>query len=431
MITGEFTSKRVGFAAVAGVVVAGAVGLSSMSASGQSNEATEPVFSAFGTLTVELGDRDGVVHLDLVDGATYTQPIVTEQPCAQVGFGAVTPTSASTGNLLTLNAIVNGATTPDDTVQLPDDALGVNSGVNCGNPAGLVGPAELLEIELGPFFEQFRSDPVAPAVFARSANVMVDKKFNNDGSLTVGYDDGTQGSPIAIETGGTTVGLQPPEPFTSITLGSTSNKDSRGLSIGGGTTFELVTLSTDFEFAVDCGEQVTEIGGDGDIALDAVFFRGENSTDPSKAIEICEDVGVIVEIQDDADPDTTEDRVYWNNATVGVGGTPQQVAGTVTIEWTPVDVANAAALDRQIDYDADGPGVYSDVLWCESFSRSVSETGEVTFLAVLPDIGIGTPGANPDGTAPWCLVRDERDLNELGQISQTQEFFGSGDPWAR
>lgn len=428
---GGLTGRQLGAALIAGTVITSLVGLSSLSVSGVSNEATDPVLSPFGTLTVELGDREGAIRLDLVDGSRYTQPLVTQQPCAQVGFGAVAPSSSSAGNLLTLNAIVGGRTTPADTVQLPDDALGVNTGENCGAPAGLIGPSELLEIGLGPFFEQFRSEPSTPAVFARSAGLAIDKKFNNDGSLTVGYDGGAQGSPIAIRTGGQAVGVQPAELFNSVTIGSTSTKDSRGLSVGSLTTFDLVAVSADFEVAVDCGEQVTEIGDDGDIATSAVFFRGENGVNPDKPIEECEDIGVIVEIEDDADAGVSEDRVYWNNAVTGISGTPQQVAGTVTIDWTTVDVADVGDLDRRIDYDADGPAGYTDVLWCDSFSRMVNADGDVTFTATLPDIGVGTPGANSDGTAPWCLVEDTRALNGSGRISQTQVFFGSGDPWVR
>ncbi len=422
------TRRRLAVTMVAGVVIVGAVGLSSMSASGESNEATDPVLESFGTLTIELDDRDGTISLVLNDGSSYSQPLITQQPCAQVGFGTVAPPSDSTGNLLTLNAIVNGATTPADTVQLPDDALGVNSGENCGNPAGLIGPDELLEIELGPFFEQFRSDPAAPAVFAESASLVIDKKFKNDGQLTVGYDGGAQGSPIAIGTGGQTVGVQPADLFTSVTLGSTSKKNSRGLSVASLTSFDLVALSSEFEVAVDCGEQVTEIGAVGEIATSAVFFRGENLLNPDKPIEDCEDVGVIVEIQDDADAGVTEDRVYWNNAAVGVAGTPQQVAGTVTIIWAPNPVSEVGN-PTQIDYDSDGPAGYTDALWCQSFSSSVDVDGKVTFDVELPPYT--GPGANLDGTAPWCVVSSSDVLDGDGTVTRTQTFFGSGDPWAR
>jgi hypothetical protein len=425
---GGLTGRQLGAALIAGTVITSLVGLSSPSVSGVSNEATDPVLSPFGTLTVELGDREGAIRLDLVDGSRYTQPLVTQQPCAQVGFGAVAPSSSSAGNLLTLNAIVGGRTTPADTVQLPDDALGVNTGENCGAPAGLIGPSELLEIGLGPFFEQFRSEPSTPAVFARSAGLAIDKKFNNDGSLTVGYDGGEQGSPIAIRTGGQAVGVQPAELFNSVTIGSTSTKDSRGLSVGSLTTFDLVAVSADFEVAVDCGEQVTEIGGDGEIATSAVFFRGEN--DPDKQVGPCDQVGVIVEIESD-DPATTEreDSVYWDNSVEGVNtGDPQAVNGTVTIVWAPSPVSEVGN-PTQIDYDADGPAVYTDALWCESFSSSVDMDGKVTFDAELPTYT--GPGANPDDTAPWCLVSSSDVLNGDGTVTRTQQFFGSGDPRAQ
>jgi hypothetical protein len=417
-----------GVALLAGTVIAGAVGLSSMSASGESIEATDPVRQPLGTLTIELEDRSGTVTLDLIDGTSFSQPLVTQQPCAQVGYGPVVPESASTGNLVTLRAIVDGASTPDDTVQLPNDELGVNTGTNCGNPAGLIGPDELLEIEVGPFFEQFRSDPETPAVFADSASLVINKAFNNSGSLTVGYNGGPQGDPIAVATGGATIDVQPADLFTSVTLGSTSSKDSRGLSVATHTSFNLVSPSVDFEVAVDCGQQVTEIGDPGEIATSAVFFRGEN--DPDKQVDPCDQVGVIVEIDSD-DPNTpeSEDRVYWDNAVEGVNtGAPQAVNGTVTIVWAPTPVSEVGNA-TQIDYDADGPADYIDAQWCESFSAAVDVDGKVTFDVELPFYD--GPGANADDTAPWCVVSSTDVLNADGTVTRTQQFFGSGDPWAR
>jgi hypothetical protein len=257
---------------------------------------------------------------------------------------------------------------------------------------------------------------------------VIDKKFKNDGQLTVGYDGGAQGSAIAIETGGQTVGVQPADLFTSVTLASTSKKDSRGLSVASLTSFDLVALSTEFEVAVDCGEQVTDIGAVGEIATSAVFFRGENLLNPDKPGGDCEDVGVIVEIQDDADVGVSEDRVYWNNAVVGIAGTSQQVAGTVTIEWAPNPVSEVGN-PTQIDYDADGPAGYTNALWCESFSSSVDVDGKVTFDVELPPYT--GPGANLDGTAPWCVASSSDVLDGDGMVTRTQTLFGSGDPWAR
>jgi hypothetical protein len=139
----------------------------------------------------------------------------------------------------------------------------------------------------------------------------------------------------------------------------------------------------------------------------------------------CAQVGAIVEIQDD-----DGGRVFWNNAVVGIDGTIQNVAATITIDWAPVPVADADRLDREIDYDADGPAPYSELLWCTSFSQSVDMAGKVTLTGVAPNIGVGTPGANADGTAPWCLVSNDEDLNG-NLISQTQVLYGSGDPWMR
>jgi hypothetical protein len=223
--------------------------------------------------------------------------------------------------------------------------------------------------------------------------------------------------------------------FTSITIASTSTRANEGVSIANGTTFDLVTLGDGtFEVAVDCGEKVTEIGGAGDVAKSAVFLRGQNEVKGTETTT-CEDVGVVVEVlpSDEAGPG----RVYWDNSFVGVGGTPQRVQGTVTIEWAPVFTAGKTTpqineiLDRQIDYD--GPGLlagFTDTLWCVSF------TNESTFtLPAYPG-----PGANADGTAPWCLVSDERVLTNVDPdgdgpllpqpaIIQTETLAGKGDPW--
>lgn len=412
---GKRARRGLGSSLIAGTLIAATVVVSaSMSASGDSNEATTPYVAPFGTLTIELGDRTGEVSLDLVDGTSYTQPLVTQQPCAQVGYGTVAPTS-SAGNLVAMTAIVNGTTTAADSVQLPDDALGVNTGTNCGNPAGLVGPGELLEIELGPFFEQFGGE-----VVAESAELVIEKSHPQDKELTVGYDGGVQGSPIPVATGGETIVVQPDASFSSITIGSTSNKSARGLSVGSLTSFELVGSSTEFEVAVDCGEQVTDMGGEGEIATSAVFFRGEN--DPDKQVEPCDFVGVVVDIQ-------PEGRVYWNNAFAGVNtGTVQRVNGTVTIEWAPKPVAEVGN-PTEIDFDAEGPAEYIAAPWCLSFSKMVDGAGKVTFDATMPPYN--GDGANSDGTAPWCLVSSSDTLNGDGTTTRVQEFFGSGDPWAR
>ena len=178
---------------------------------------------------------------------------------------------------------------------------------------------------------------------------------------------------------------------------------------------------------VQCGETVPA-GGTGSIANSAVFFRGENGS--KAAGSTCADVGVVIEIQAGNNA-TDPGRVFWNNSNIGLDGLKQDVQGTVTIEWAPVDPAAPGNLAREIDYDADGIGNYTSVLWCKSFSKSTNiQTGKVTFTAEQPLLPSGTPGANADGTAPWCLVSNVETLTN-GQITQTQVYYGSGDPWAR
>lgn len=394
--------------------------LTSSGASGQSPPiATDPVYVPFGTLTIELGDRSGQLVFDpAAPGDDVTQPLLNEQPCNQITLGDI---SAGTGDLLSLVPLVNGVTGPGDSVQQPGEFLGVQTaGENCGRQAEVIGPDELLEIGLG---SHFNSD-----VFVRSFGAAVDKKFNNDGDLTVGFDSGPQGLTKDVATGGSLVSITgdeiPGGVFTSATFASTSNKDNRGLSIGDA-TLELVTLSDEFDVAVFCGEQVPKLGDAGDIAQSATYLRLDNkNNDP------CEDVGVRVEIQD-ADATTGfEERVFWNNSFTGiVTGSTQRVQAFFTIVWRPT--ADSADLDRTIDYDGDeSNGVSGSMLWCDG-------RDPITGLPILPPFtGQGAIDVDPstvgiDLRAPWCLVEDDRNLDADGLIAQTQTLFGSGDPWAR
>jgi hypothetical protein len=427
---GGVIQRRVFGAAVTGMIVVGIVGVTSFSASGESaNETTDPVpLAPYGTLTIDLNGRSGSYKLVDPDGKVIQletpnanpETIVTGPPCAAVQPG--------TGRLLRLTPNPVSPTSASDTVQLRDSAIGVNTGnTSCGTSnAAVISRSEQLKIELG--------DVLPDGVQIKSASLQV-KKLRS-GNLRYVLDTGFSGQ-ATISQNPQQVLVAPTinseaDLFTSITLESTSTKDNEGLSIFTGTSFELLAPS-EFEFAVDCGEKVTVIGAgeevddetgevikEADIAQSAVFLRGENGVKSGE----CVDVGVIVEIQDDTTPGVTEDRVFWNNAKFGVDGTtPQDVQGLLTIVWSPV--ADLAELEREIDYDGfNGPAPYTDVLWCESFSQ----TSETTFTGVLPPIGVGTPGANLDGTAPWCLVSNEEVLNSAGEIVQTQVFYGSGDP---
>jgi hypothetical protein len=171
---------------------------------------------------------------------------------------------------------------------------------------------------------------------------------------------------------------------------------------------------------VDCGDDVVDDGETGEIAERATFLRGENGA----KTEVCEDVGVVVEI-------VGNDWVYWDNSSVGVNGNLQAVQGTVTIDWAPIPVANAD-LPTEIDYD--GPGTeagFVDRLWCTTFSVQddvVDGKRIVVFDAELPAY---TGPGSVNGKAPWCLVSSSQSLDGDGNVNRTEIFFGAGDPLTR
>src|SRR6056297_1978371 len=221
---GKRNRRNIGATLAAGLAIAGAVSLTSTPASGVDEfpEATDPIFQPYGTLTITVGDRDGLLTLDYDDTrfpgkADVTQAIVTEQPCAQVGFGPLVGADLpDSGTLLALTPIVGGTTTADDTVQLPDDGIGVNSGTNCGNPAGVISVSERLVIEPGSFLNP---DPSATTVLIGSADLVLGKRFNNSGDLVVEPADELLSNPIAVQRGVDTVTVTPAAPTPSLIIG--------------------------------------------------------------------------------------------------------------------------------------------------------------------------------------------------------------------
>ena len=209
-------------------------------------------------------------------------------------------------------------------MQIPSTLLGVEGSSNCGEPSGQLGPNEALRLSLGSFIDE--------SVSVTSGSLAIGKKSTQDRNLQLAYDKATYVAADFVTASSIPVGgaIVPSGPFEdSITLRSTATQDSRGLSLKGGTIFNLAVLAEgEFDYAVDCGEPVTDSGGTGEIASDATFYRAQ---DNKGAQQCTDDVGVTVEI--------LADRVYWNNASVGVNGIPQNVAGLVTVNWAPIDVA--------------------------------------------------------------------------------------------
>lgn len=418
------TRHRIGALAVAGLVATGVVAFS-MTASGQTTptppEATKPVLVKYGTLKINLTGTPSYTLFNAAGDPTGAETIVINNPCASVAAGS--------GNFLKVTPNPDSPTTLADAVQVRNNAFGVNTGnTSCGSSAAAVfAQTEQLKVELGP--------GIPSTVYIKSASLKVTQI--KSGNLRVKLGGGTLGSAISITQSPQTVPIAPTintaaDLFRSITLASTSAKDNEGLSLYDGTSFDLVTLDSTFEVAVNCGQQVTQLGSATDIATKAVFFRGENA---AKQTTQCVDVGVSIDTltlpNTSPAPQSNDPRVvFWNNSRIGADSSTQAVNGTVTINWVPVPAAEASRLNRQIDYDGPGPAGFTSTLWCASFSSTTDPlTGKVTLNGVLPDYsGPGSITVGGFQKAPWCLVSDTRVLNG-GTISQTEVLFGSGDPY--
>jgi hypothetical protein len=438
------TRRRLGVTVAMGLVVAGAVAASSLTAGADPVEVElAPPVKVGGTLTIILEpDRTGRVELKLDDGSkTVTQDIRVQEPCNKLAFEPLVG-----GDLLDLKPFSTAA--GEVSVQVPSNYLGVHAGnTNCGGPAGQIGHGETLRFALGSYL-------TSRDVKATSAVLFIRKTHKDDGDLRYWLNDENGKKvlvPIGIGTSGYPVTPESPaKTLTSITLESTvgPKNTSRGLSVGTETSIRLENLESETQFEASCGETIVQEGETGDIATKVVFFRGQN--DPIKTelappdeVEECAEVLTTVQIVPGVpEPEDPEDEelgyVYWDN--VVVDGQP--VNATVTIEWAPVPVADAGRLNRQIDYVGVGPFRKGEFTrWCESFVTD----GLGTFNVILPDYdgegAIDVAVVDEDGDvvtdgegnvvtekkAPWCLVSDERVLDG-GLIYQTQVLFGSGDP---
>jgi hypothetical protein len=450
------TKVRLGVSVAMALAVAGLVTASSLPASGETPAGPTPVDVQVGTLTLDLpvgpNPRAGSAvftpdsqRLPGVDPVTQTLRV--EQPCrVQPGFA---PTADP--QLLVIGGRVNST---DAWVQYTQRGLGVHpSGGTqpCGDSAGQIGPNEWLSFALGDFF----SDGLVEGLYIKKAELQIARRQQADGNLMVGFNNGTAtqvqppvpvvpgdvGAKVTVTNGATAA------PFRSIALGTTATNNSRGLSVVGPVTFELWAPST-IDFEVDCGDEVPQTEG-GEIATKVVFLRGENqlknAEDPGDAEDQvngedqdngdgndevageCTKIQVTIAIVNDPDsPDEVTDFVFWNN-TNEVDG--KAVNATVTVTWAPID-PKWAGRPTGIDYDGYGPGGYIDTPWCVSFTEK-EENGQVFYDAVLPPypggLGAAGPGANKDGTAPWCLIRSDQ-YQEGDKVYRTEILFGSGDP---
>jgi hypothetical protein len=167
--------KSIRLGLVAGLLVTGLVGVTSLTAAGSGGSSTVP----YGTLTISLTDRAGSLKLERSDGVTFTQALDVATPCSTLVAGPVVPAGTVSGNLLDFSAETGGSA---PNVQLPSNGIGVTDGANCGDPAGLIGPGETLTLDLGGFL---------PAdVTVSTGTLQIGKSRGNDGDVRVAYDGG-------------------------------------------------------------------------------------------------------------------------------------------------------------------------------------------------------------------------------------------------
>ena len=221
------TRKGIRLGLVAGLVVTGLVGVTSLTAAGTGAQPMVP----YGTLTLTLSDRAG--SLKLVRGSeTLSQALTVQSPCSTLVAGNVVNSGAvpPTGNFLNFGAAVLNGSSPN--VQLPSNGIGVTDGANCGGSAGLVGPGETLTLELGSFLP---SD-----VKVSTGTLQIGKSRSNDGNLSVAYDGGNFGSAITVSPGVQPITVESAGGFRSISIRSDATQSSRGLSLRSNTVFTLM-----------------------------------------------------------------------------------------------------------------------------------------------------------------------------------------------
>lgn len=401
------TRARLGLGAVAGLLLsAGLVGVPAITASGSAvtgGGAAVP----YGTLTVDLRDRAGTVTLTRLDGAVFSQPLVTRQPCATLDTEPIVGPDGSTvpGRLVELTPSLPanpGAT--GMSVQLPSNAIGVHQGENCGGPAGLVGPGERLAISLGDF-----AFPTGTKI--RSGSLAIGKTHPQDGNLRIAYDGAFETK--SIPNAGGTVTFDN-KSISSIWIESTATQNSRGLSLRSPTTLDLVVPSG-FDQDVFCEQSRTVRSNDGDDLASAGTFARLLNGDKSTGTD-CDDIGVTIRFN------TSDDfsGILWDNGTTGLNtGSFQDVRALFTIEWKGLP---ADQLTTFINYDGNFEGPFFEMQWCTSYDAEQQ-------TAVMPEgpIGLDAEGTEIIDTVPWCLVSNTEHLGPNG-IDQTQVLYGAGDP---
>ena len=403
-------------------------------ASGQA--APPPPTVPYGTITIDLFDRSGLVTFDPVAAGapTLTQALGVATPCSTLVTSAITdpadPHGASIPGTF-LNFTGTGGTNPN--VQLPGSGIGVTDGANCGEPAGLFGPGETLTLTLGDYFVGGDDGPKVD-----TATLNIGKTRSPDGSLRVAYGGGSFGPAISIGNSGQFVDVGGPSvaDFTSISLRSTATQSSRGLSLKTSTVFDLVA-PLDFDAAIDCGDSYSDSGSGRSLTFDRVLN--------GKSVDPCEDVGVTLKFGDETATAT------WDNGTTGIfNGTDQDVRGFVTLTWEGVPSSEFAGLQTSINYDGLEAGPFFPTVWCASWNGATTVLDGASAERPLGDFplrfaegvvpsglvdgnGVVTPAALAEdenfelGPVPWCLV-DNSEVLDGDEVVQTQILYGGGDP---
>ena len=332
--------KTIGFGLAAGLVIASAVGLTSMT-SAESNTPPEPTYL---TINLELDERSGTVTYQPLVGDELVQTIVTGDPCAKI--------ESSGADLLTFTPGGTGTS-----VQLPRGGLGVESGSNCGNNAAFVSDGQILTVGLGSVFGT-SADGFTTSIVSADLEILT----NADAELKATYNGKVDirtvsPNPDFVRFPETEVGS-----FTSIQLEPENGrpKSRTGVSLLGG---EFAIEIPDGSAALACEEFLTVDGATGDIADSATFLRLKNLDKGNGKIEECETgdvIGAIIQI--------TDELVRWDNTPTGTPGQTEQAL--FTIEWAGVASSGYQTPERLINYEGDPDGEFFEVEWCISYDNN-------------------------------------------------------------
>jgi hypothetical protein len=402
---------RVVTGGVAIAVIAGFIGVASLTASGDDPPPVE-LEQDRGTLALALSGNSGTVTFTAVDGTQVTQQISANSQCrvATTGPALLTFTPSATGS---------------PTVGLVNNGLGVRTKNNCAVAEGRIGAGQGLAVALGGYFAD-------PEIVVDRAELDIEGKFG--ASLGVTY-DGVVAEVFPLTTDAdngpdTGVGAN-----SRVVIGSDVNFRSVVLRAAGGevaldgggdasfqtyvdagqvgplgqqlgtaaSVFQLVSVE-EFDHAVDCLDAVsaTLIGFAAD---SAEFVRGLN--DGAESADDCDDIGVTLEVQDEG--------VLLHKSTTGLStGQPEAVNATVEIVWTP-QPAEVPLPARQINFEGDPNGIFEDVQWCTSHDAVAGTWNH--------------PVRSNGSEVPWCLISDTATLLVDGSVQQVQQYHGRGDPY--